>query len=86
MKRYFIDTCVLKWLIEDHKRIKDIANDIKYYQGDFAISIVVLQEFANLLAAGKIKIKFNDEKLISTLKTFGIEICNFEKKTFKVSL
>jgi len=83
MKRYFIDTCVLIWLIDDHKRIRNIAYDIEYYQGDFAVSVEVLQEFANLLAVGKIKIKFDYKKLIEKLKELGIEICAFEKKHLK---
>jgi len=83
MKRYFIDTCVLKWLLEGNKRVKQIASDIENYQGDFAVSIDVLKEFANLLASEKIKINYDDKKLISELKTFGIEICNFEKKHLK---
>jgi len=30
MKRYFIDTCVLIWLLEGNKRVKDINYDIDY--------------------------------------------------------
>jgi len=83
MKRYYIDTCVLKWLIEGNKRVKKIACDIENYQGDFAVSIDVLQEFANLLSAEKIKIKFDYEKLIEKLRVLGFEICAFEKKHLK---
>jgi len=83
MKRYFIDTCVLIWLMEGNKRVKDVIYDIEYYQGDFAVSIEVLQEFANLLAAGKVKINFTYKQLIDKLTNTGIEICYFEKKHMK---
>ena len=83
MKRYFIDTCVLIWLMEGNKRVKDVIYDIEYYRGDFAVSIEVLQEFANLLAAGKVKINFTYKQLIDKLTNTGIEICYFEKKHMK---
>ena len=83
MKRYYIDTCVLKWIIEGNKRVKEIVDDMKYYQGDFAVSVVVLQEFANLLSAGKIKIKFTYKQLIAVLINNNITICDFEKKHLK---
>ena len=79
MKRYFIDTCVLI----DNKRIKKIVDDMKYYQGDFAVSVEVLQEFANLLSAGKIKVKFTYKQLITVLVKNNIAICDFEKKHLK---
>jgi len=83
MKRYYIDTCVLIWIIEGHKRVKNIVDDMKYYQGDFAVSVEVLQEFANLLAAGKIKIKFTYKELIKILTSNNITICAFEEKHLK---
>jgi len=83
MKRYFIDTCVLIWLFEGNKRVKDIIYDIEYYQGDFAVSMEVLKEFSNLLTAGKVKIDTDYENVVNTLMNLGIEICNFEKKHLK---
>ena len=50
MKRYFIDTCVLIWLFEKNKRVKEVIYDIEYYQGNFAVSIEVLKEFIYLLS------------------------------------
>ena len=83
MKRYFIDTCTLIWLLEGKKRVEDVSYDIKYYQGNFAVSIEVLKEFANLLSSGKIKINYDYEKLIKELTDSGIEICYFEKPQLK---
>jgi len=83
MKRYFLDTCVLIWLIDGDKRVKNVAYDIKYYQGNFAVSIEVLKEFANLLASEKVKMAYDDKKLIAELASLGIEICNFDKKHLK---
>ena len=83
MRRYFIDTCVLIWLIENNKRVRKVASDIKYYQGDFAISIEVVKEFANLLATEKLKMDYDEKKLIRKLMELGIEVCYIEKKHLK---
>jgi PIN domain nuclease of toxin-antitoxin system len=83
MKRYFIDTCVLIWLIEGSKRVKNILYDIEYYQGDYAVSIEVLTEFINLLSARNIRFDINDEQLIKKLDDSRIGIYNFEKKHIK---
>ena len=83
MKRYFIDTCVLIWLLECNKRVKEVSHDMEYYQGDFAISIEVVKEFANLLATKKLKMDYDEKKLIKKLTELGIEICYIEKKHLK---
>jgi len=83
MKRYFIDTCVLIWLIDGNKRIKKVATEIEYCQGDFAVSMEVLKEYFNLLAFNKIKTNIDYDKLIKTLELWGIAICTFEKKHLK---
>ena len=83
MKRYYIDTCILIWLIEQNKRVKNVVYDMEYYQGDFAVSVEVLQEFANLLANGKMKIKFTYKQLLDVLANNNIKICYFEKKHLK---
>jgi len=83
MKRYFIDTCVLIWLLEGSKRVRDINYDLDYYQGDYAVSVEVLTEFVNLIASGKVKYNIDYERLIKYLTDSNIEICNFEKKHLK---
>ena len=83
MKRYFIDTCVLIWLFDDNKRVRKIAHDMKYYQGDFAVSMEVLKEFLYLSAFNKIKTNIDNDKLVKKLVSMGIEICCFEKKHLK---
>jgi PIN domain nuclease of toxin-antitoxin system len=83
MKRYFIDTCVLKWFLEGNKRVKSIAYDIENYQGDFAVSMEVLMEFANLISSSKLKMDYNEAKLIAVLTRLGIDISAFEKKHLK---
>ena len=80
MQRYFIDTCTLSWLIEGSKRVKDISYDLEYYQGDYAISMEVLKEFTNLIAAGKLKYNIDYEDLVAYLTDSGIKICSFEKR------
>ena len=83
MKRYFIDTCVLKWLIEGNKRVTEVAQDMEYFQGDFAVSIEVLKEFFYLGAFDKLTIKVDCDKLLEILNSFGIEVFYFEKKHLK---
>ena len=83
MKRYFLDTCTLTWLIEGSKRVKDISYDIEYYQGDYAVSIEVLKEFTNLIAAGKLKYEIDYDELINYLTDSRIEIYDFKKLHLK---
>ena len=83
MKRYFIDTCVLKWVLEGDKRTKKVASDMKYYQGNFAVSMEVVKEFLYLLAFNKIETNIDYDKLIRKIVSLGIEICSFEKKHLK---
>ena len=81
--RYYIDTCVLKWLFEGNKRVRKIAYDIESYQGNYAVSMEVLKEFFNLLAFNKIKADIDYDTLIKALDMWGVEICSFEKKHLK---
>ena len=83
MKRYFIDTCVLIWLIAGDKRVKKIASNIELYQGDYAVPIEVLMEFINLSNFDKLEVKIEFKKLLDTLKSLGVEIYSFDKKHLK---
>ena len=83
MRRYYIDTCVLIWLIDGHKRVKNIAYDIDSYQGDFAVSMEAIKEFVNLSSANKLKTKFTHKQLIEKITSIGMDICVFEKKHLK---
>jgi PIN domain nuclease of toxin-antitoxin system len=81
--RYYVDTCVLKWLFEGNKRVKNIVYDIESYQGNYAVSMEVLKEFFSLLAFNKIKTNIDYDRLIKALNLWGVEICSFEKKHLK---
>ena len=83
MQRYFLDTCALIWLLVGVKRVKDISYDIEYYQEDYAVSIEVLKEFANLIASGKIKYDGGYDGLIKYLEDSNIKVCNFENRHLK---
>ena len=83
MQRYFLDTCALAWLIMGNKRVKDISYDIEYYQEDYAVSVEVLKEFANLIALGKLKYDGGYDELIKYLEDSNIKICNFENRHLK---
>jgi len=39
MRRYIIDTCVLVWILQENKRVDDVRYDMRYYQGDFYVSM-----------------------------------------------
>jgi PIN domain nuclease of toxin-antitoxin system len=74
---------VLKWLLEENKRVKKVAYDMQYYQGDFAVSVEVIKEFFNLMAFNNLEVKIGCNELLKLLASFGIEICSFEKKHLK---
>lgn len=54
MKRYLLDTCVLIWLLNENERVKSLAEDINYYQGDYAISVESIKEFIYLFRAERL--------------------------------
>ena len=67
MKRYLLDTCVLTWYLDEHKRAKDIAEDIEYFQGDFAVSIETVKEFVYLIQSGKIGLDYDFDEFTTFL-------------------
>lgn len=83
MKRYLLDTCALIWYIDNNKRIKPIAEDIEYYQGDFAVSIESLKEFVYLMHSGKLKFEIDFKKLVSALEKGNISILPFHEHELK---
>ena len=83
MKRYFLDTCVLLWLLEDNRRIRKISKSIADYEGNYAISMEVLKEYLYLLAFGHLQTKIGYDQLLRKLVSLDIEICSFEKKHLK---
>ena len=83
MRRYFLDTCALVWLLDGHKRVEKVAEDIEYFQGNFAVSMEVVKEFIHLSVFQKINTKIDYDQLIKKLDLLDIEICSFEKKHLK---
>ena len=72
MKRYLLDTCVLIWLLENNPRIKDIVDDITYFQGDFAVSVESIKEYLYLTQSGKLNTMVTYKKLLEVLRKAGI--------------
>lgn len=67
MGRYLLVTCVLVWLLKEDDRVKELAEDINYYQGDYAVSIVSIAELLYLAQSGKLKIDISFNELIKLL-------------------
>ena len=84
VKRYLLDTCALKWYVENNKRIKSIAEDIEYYQGDFAVSIETIKELVYLAQSGKFKFDFDFDEFAAFLSDKYINIIDFDMACLKV--
>lgn len=83
MRRYLLDTCVLIWLLNENERIKELAEDINYYQGDYAISVESIKEFIYLIQSGKINTDITFDELINALNKKQISIYGYDKYTLK---
>ena len=86
MKRYLLDTCALTWYFDEHKRAKDIAEDIEYYQGDFVTSVVTVKELVYLVQSGKLKFSFDFDfdGFMTLLKEKNIDVVYFDNACLKV--
>ena len=79
MRRFLLDTCVLIWLLKDDRRIKDIKEDIEYFQGDYAISVESLKEYLYLVQSGKLKTDVTFDELLKGLKGQQISVLSYER-------
>ena len=84
MKRYLLDTCALKWYLESNERIKSIAEDIEYYQGDFAVSIETVKEFVYLIQSEKINLDYDFDEFTALLTEKYIDIIYFDIFSLRV--
>ncbi len=84
MRRYLLDTCVLIWLLKQDKRVKDIAEDINYYQGDYAISSESIIELLYLIQSGKMKMDISFDGLIKLLQSKQIRIYETDREMLSV--
>ena len=83
MRRYLLDTCVLIWLLNKNERIKELAKDINYLQGDYAISVESIKEFIYLIQSGKINTDISFDELVEALNKKQISIYGYDKYTLK---
>ena len=79
MRRYLLDTCVLIWLLNKDKKVKGIAEDIEYFQGDYAISVESLKEYLYLIQSGKLKTDITFDELLKGLKVQQISVLSYER-------
>lgn len=84
MQRYLLDTCALIWVFQNNKRISGIAEDIEYFQGDYAISVDSVKELLYLYQSGKIRMDFAFEDVMNAIDSKGIAITPFEREELKV--
>ncbi len=76
-----MDTCVLIWLLNENERVKSLAEDINYYQGDYAISVESIKEFIYLVQSGKIDTDITFDELVKALNKKQISIYGYDKYT-----
>ena len=69
-----MDTCVLIWYFDNDKRAKSLAEDIEYYQADYAVSIETLKELLYLIQYSKIRLDISFEGLIKHLEELYVRI------------
>ena len=84
MRRCIIDTCVLIWILQENKRVNDIAYNMRYYQGDFYVSMETMTEMMYLIQSGKLKVFPSYEIIFETLKDLNIKILDFDLKALNV--
>ena len=80
-RRYLLDTCVLIWFLENNPRIKELIDEINYYQGDYTVSVESIKEFIFLTQSGKLKTKVTYKMLLDVLKRAGISVLDIGVKT-----
>jgi PIN domain nuclease of toxin-antitoxin system len=80
MKRYFIDTCVLIWLIDENRCVNDVRYDMEYYQGDFFISMEAITEMMYIIQSGKLKFFMSPDVIFNAINDFNIKILPFDTK------
>lgn len=78
MKRYFLDTCALIWLLEGNKRVAKLAESIRYCSADFAVPIDAMKELIYLKTSGKLKTKLSFKEILKFFTNAGIKIYLFE--------
>ena len=83
IKRYLLDTCAIKWHLEANKRINSLAEDIEYYQGDFAVSMESIKELVYLIQSGKLKLEFDFATFMKALEKDNISIIDFSTDALK---
>jgi len=78
MKRYLLDTCVLKWCITNEKRVASLAEDINYFQEDYAVSVETLAELLQLTQSGKVVLDVSVAAIIKRLEELHVGITNVD--------
>ena len=84
MRRCIIDTCVLIWILQENKRVNDVVYEMRYYQGDFYVSMESITEMVYLIQSGKLKILAPYDIILDTLKDLNVKILEFDLKALNI--
>ena len=84
MRRYLLDTCVLIWLLSEDRRVKEISENIRYFQGDYAVSTITIMELLYLIQSGKLQMDISFDNLINLLKSRDIKIEETDRESLRV--
>lgn len=80
MASYLLDTHTLIWLLSDSNKIhKNFKEDIEYFNGRFAISVISITEIINLIQLKKIALNISINNLYKELNKRNIAILNINQ-------
>ena len=85
MKRYFLDTHIVIWLLTNNKQLNEnIRFDIEYPSGrKYFTSVYVILEVMQLKQLGKIKFNGTAKDLLNRISDFNIEIDGITSNVFE---
>jgi PIN domain nuclease of toxin-antitoxin system len=84
MKRFFVDTCVLIWIMQEDSRVDDVYYNMQYYQGDFYISMESITEMVFLIQSGKLKINIPFPTMLKYFEQINLKVLDFDLKALNV--
>jgi PIN domain nuclease of toxin-antitoxin system len=75
---------VLVWILQENKRVDDVRYDMRYYQGDFYVSMETMTEMMYLIQSGKLKVFPSYEIIFETLNNLNVKILDFDLKALNI--
>jgi len=75
MSRFLLDTNVLVWFITENKKLdRNFAENIEYFNGQYAISVMSIVEIINLIKIGHLRLGITIKQLLRKLESCNIKI------------